>query len=227
MLLIIILITIGLSFGEYCIQVAANTDFEVLKGYYEHVKKFEHARIEKKGNIYLLRVGATNVRSELQTILPFIKRKFPDAYIKICDINEKYVVFPKPTREATRTPKQVAYATNDDVKELKKVVEDIRRELKEIKGKKGDSSLSLPQDWRNFLIVGIAIFALLFLFMLIMLILIFKNIRKANGDVMRVFLEMINALKILNLLNRGNIVRMENGKLMVWDEEERKWKVVK
>jgi len=53
------------------------------------------------------------------------------------------------------------------------------------------------------------------------------NIKKANGDVMRVFLEMINALKILNLLNKGNIVRMEKGRLMVWDEEERKWKVVK
>ncbi len=227
MLFLIILLVAGFSFAEYCIQVAANTNFEVLKGYYEHVKKFEHARIEKKGNIYLLRVGATNVRSELQAILPFIKRKFPDAYIKICDINEKYVVFPKPKKETTRTPEQVVHSTNDDVKELKKAVEDIRRELKEIKVKKDSANFSIPQDWKNFLIAGTVIFASLFLFMFIMLFLIFRNIKKANGDVMRVFLEMINALKILNLLNRGNIVRMEDGKLMVWDEEEKKWKVVK
>ncbi len=227
MLFLIILLVASFSFAEYCIQVAANKNFEVLKGYYEHVKKFEYARIEKKGDIYLLRVGATNVRSELQAILPFIKRKFPDAYIKICDINEKYVVFPKPKREAQDAPKQVAYVTNDDVKELKKAVEDIRRELKEIKVKKDSANFSLPQDWKNFLIAGAVIFASLFLLMFIILILIFRNIKKANGDVMRVFLEMINALKILNLLNRGNIVRMEDGKLMVWDEEEKKWKVVK
>ncbi len=227
MLFLIILFVTGFSFGEYCIQVAANTDFEVLKRYYEYVKKFEHARIEKKGNIYLLRVGATNVRSELQAILPFIKRRFPDAYIKICDINEKYVVFPKPKNEQPVITKQVAYATNDDVKELKKMVEDIRRELKEINVKKDASSFSLPQDWKNLIIAGIVIFSSVLLFMFIILILILRNIKKANGDVMRVFLEMINALKILNLLNRGNILRMEDGKLMVWDEEEKKWKVVK
>ncbi len=227
MLFLIILLVAGFSFGEYCIQVAANTDFEVLKRYYEYVKKFEHARIEKKGNIYLLRVGATNVRSELQAILPFIKRRFPDAYIKICDINEKYVVFPKPKNELPAIPKQVAYATNDDVKELKRIVEDIRKELKEMKVKKDASSFSLPQDWKNFLIAGVVIFSSVLLFMFIMLIIILRNIKKANGDVMRVFLEMINALKILNLLNKGNILRMEDGKLMVWDEEEKKWKVVK
>jgi len=47
MFLLLIFITFGLSFAEYCIQVAANKDFDVLKKYYEYVKKFEHARIEK------------------------------------------------------------------------------------------------------------------------------------------------------------------------------------
>ncbi len=238
MLILLFLLFAGTVFAEYCIQVAANPDFDVVKGYYEHVKKFEKARIEKKGNVYLLRVGATNIRSDLQAILPFIKRRFPDAYIKICEINDEYVVYPRQdvnisesviSGDEPRTSNPVSY--KEDINQIKKNIEFIKDKIEKMGAKEGVLGMGSTADTddflRNFIIItGIIAFSLM-LIMFILLVIILKNIKKSNGDVMRVFLEMINALKILNLLNNGYVLRMEGGKLLVWDEKERKWKEVK
>ncbi len=239
MLILLILFSVSIVFAEYCIQVAANPNFEVIKKYYEHVKKFENARIEKKGNIYLLRVGATNIRSELQAILPFIKRKFPDAYIKICEINDKYVVYPKKETDIIEKPGTVKEVTSNinfasyekEIAQIKETVNLIKEKIESMNLENSKEmqyvEISPSEFLKNFIIItGAVVFTLLF-FMFVLLIIILRSIKKSNGDVMKVFLEMINALKILNLLNNGHVLKMEGGKLLVWDEKERKWKEVK
>ena len=238
MLVLLVFLLSVVAFGEYCIQVAANPDFEVIKGYYDYVKKFEKARIEKKGNVYILRVGATNIRSELQAILPFIKRKFPDAYIKICEINEKYVVYPKTESSAYMEASKIGMksanenlGSSEDIMQIRKTVEYIKNKIDDLNGKEtsvlNSGGGKVDKFLRNFILIS-GVIVLFFMFLtFILLIIVLKNIRKTNGDVMKVFLEMINALKILNLLNNGYVLKMDKGKLFFWDEQERKWKEVK
>ena len=77
-----------------CIQVSTSKvlKFEIPK--YEKLKNYPLARIEKIGSFYVLRVGGFKEYSKAKELLQKVKKQFPDAFIRRCDIIPQRIVYP-------------------------------------------------------------------------------------------------------------------------------------
>ncbi len=272
--LVILLLISAVSLGKefkYCIQAAAEKNFALIKAHYQRVKDFPEARIEKRGSVYLLRIGSEKRSRDLRVMLRKVRRKFPDAYIKRCEINPAYVVFPvseekpvqetqekqekketKLTQEQPETPKtekpkiqKPAGIKLDELPpEVKKQLveqltkmEEIRENLKEINAKieglkEGGVSVSIkdkplvPVHFEKFL-YSVAIFiGGMFLFTWILLAMIYRRVGANNMENAHLLNDLFRLIKLLNILRKGNMVKMENGKFLVYDKNTDKWKEV-
>ncbi len=272
---LLVLVSVSLSAPlKYCIQVATEKRLELIKNSYKKVKDFPEARIEKRQNLYLLRVGAEDRKENLYIMLRKIRRYFPDAFIKRCEIREDYVVYPK--KEAIATPvtekpesrkesgqiqivepapkeqkeqkieapekekpkkeekPPVDIELKDD-KEIKELLISIKNELsiirEELKKSKNSSkgitrSEETPAYFEKFL-YSVGIFTGgLFFFTWILLILLYRKIGASNVENANLLNDMFKLIKVLNLLNKGQIIKMENGKLLIYDRKNERWREV-
>jgi len=268
-LLVSFLVVLTATAGElkYCIQAAAEKNLETIKSYYERVKEFPEARIEKRGDLYLLRVGAEERKRNLSVMYRKVKNLFPDAYIKKCEIDEKYVVYPEPKKEKTKEVKEEATVSKitPDVKEgkiekeepaiqrikeveqvketkeidrsieeLKDQIESLKEDLEEVKEILREREDKAPVVIKSedpayfekfFYSVGIFIGGL-FLFTWILLILLYRKVGSTNFENTNLLNDMFKLIKVLNLLSKGKVVKMEGGKLMVYDPQKDKWSEV-
>ncbi len=240
---------------KYCIQVAAEKDLDILKSYFGKVKDYPEARIEKREKLYLLRVGAEDRKENLLIMFRKIKNLFPDAYIKKCEINKEYIVYPqqreenmtqgtrknKTLREAkdTKTAQVQKYEEiKNELKELKSILSDLKANIKhmqrEISNMKIKHSEREPTESEAILspylekfIYSAGIFVGgLFLFTWFLLILLYRKIGANNIENINLLNDMFKLIKVLNLLSRGFVIKMDNGKLMVYDKKNDRWKEV-
>ncbi len=222
---------------RFCVQVAAERDLERLKAYFHRVKDFPEARIEKRGDVFLLRVGAEEKREDLSLVYAKIRTMFRDAYIKKCEIDPAYVVFPeKSTPAPVQTAKTAPPAPSPDgkgVEELERTISSLREEIKELRkeieklGKEKEQSSSPPPFPVEKFALSAGIFiGGLFLFTWFLLILVYRRIGSNNVENANLLNDVLKLIKILNLLSRGNVVKMENGRLMVYDRKNDRWREV-
>ncbi len=233
-LLILTLLTVSLHAAQmkFCIQVAAEKDLERLKSYFDRVRDFPHARIEKRDGVYLLRVGAEEKRENLLLMFRKIKSRFRDAYIKKCEINPSYVVFPpaQPPRNGVKEEEEDAPGHIEalDVEKvilpLRKEVESLRREISDLRENLPSASEPLPLD--KFALSAGLLVGGLFLFTWFLLLLIYRKVNSSNVENASLLNDVLKLIKILNLLSRGNIIKMENGRLMVYDKKNDRWREV-
>lgn len=252
---------------KYCIQVAADRDLNRIKNYYERVKELPQARIERREDLYLLRVGAEERRRDLRIMHRKVRNLFPDAYIKKCEIDDKYVVYPEPKGKETEGIKEdttalgvtpdvkeekvekeksavqkveevkrvkVAEGIKPDIEELKARIDSLKEDLEEIKEilrEKKDKTPAVirgedPAYFEKFLYsVGIFIGGL-FLFTWILLILLYRKVGSTNFENTNLLNDMFKLIKVLNLLSKGKIVKMEGGKPIVYNPKEDRWNEV-
>lgn len=255
---VVTLLLITVSFPanlRYCIQVATDRNLEALKVSFQRVKDYPEARIENRENLYLLRVGAEDKKENLTVMLRNIRRYFPDAFIKKCEINESYVVYPQ--RSAIQKPpeltgqkdkeglreispqKQEPIKTGAETteptqgKETKELLIAIKNELSLLRKEVGELSKNpqkateeSPPYFEKFL-YSVGIFTGgLFFFTWVLLILIYRKVGASNVENTNLLNDMFNLIKVLNLLNKGQIIKMENGKLFVYDRKSEKWREV-
>jgi len=244
----LLVLTAGAGELRYCIQAATEKDFDTIKSYYRRVEEFPEARIEKRGNLYLLRVGAEEKRKNLMVMYRKVKNLFPDAYIKKCEIDEKYVVYPEtekkeevpapdkekpqPTEETKQIEKNAEI--KPIVEELKDEIETLKEDIEEIKNileeRKANTQAVVraedPAYFEKFLYsVGIFIGGLFF-FTWILLILLYRKVGSVNLENANLLNDMFRLIKVLNLLGKGKVIKMEGGKLMVYDPKTDKWNEV-
>ncbi len=242
---------------KYCIQVAADKELENLKKSYELIKDFPEARIEKREGLYLLRVGFENKPEDLSLMLRRVRKFFKDAYIKKCELNKELIVFPKKETKNTEIKEVSAdkKSLNGEIKSLILKVEGIEKQLKnlseEIKNinelkediknlsesiKKFKSEEASGKDEKNliikkenspviYILLGFTIILLLLNF--IFIVLLNKKVKRSIIENEAVLTEMLKLVKILNLLSKGYIVKMENGKIYVYDRKKDRWKEVR
>ncbi len=210
---------------KYCIQVAADKDINRISTFYERVKDFPHARVEYKEGIYLLRIGAEKEKENLKIILKKVKALFKDAYIKLCEINPENTVIPRKVIKTTYTLSQ----NNEELKEmivsLKKEINKLRMEINQIKKNK-NSNISNDLPLEKFAYSAGIFLGGLFIFTWILILLTYKKINASDVKNTSLLNDMLKLIKILNLLSKGNIVKMENGKLLIYDKNKEKWKEV-
>jgi len=233
-LLILTLLTVTLRATEmrFCIQVAAEKDLERLRSYFDRVRDFPQARIEKRDGVYLLRVGAEERREDLLLMLRKIKSRFRDAYIKKCEINPSYVVFPevRPPQKGGERGGETGVAnsrTSETEKmtlSLEREVKALRREISELRESLPSASDPLPLD--KFALSAGLLIGGLFLFTWFLLLLVYRKVTASNVENANLLSDVLKLIKILNLLSRGNIIKMENGKLMVYDRKNDRWREV-
>ncbi|WP_457600179.1 hypothetical protein [Hydrogenivirga sp.] len=275
-----LLVAFSLSFSaqlKYCIQVAAERQLEPIKVSFQKVKNLPKARIEKRDRFYLLRVGAEDRSRDLIPILRKVRKYFPDAFIKKCEIREDYVVYPKaeieekaqvqeaeetkaeekpksvqateikpepkeeevkkkPVKKKTaqkRKPKVIEIKDDKEIKELlisiRNELSIIRQEINSLK-KTGRSnpqeSEENPAYFEKFL-YSVGIFTGgLFFFTWILLILLYRKVGASNVENANLLNDMFKLIKVLNLLNKGQIIKMENGKLLIYDRKNERWREV-
>ncbi len=229
-LLILTLLTLNLHAAQmkFCIQVAAEKDLERLKSYFDRVRDFPHARIEKRDGVYLLRVGAEEKRENLLLMFRKIKSRFRDAYIKKCELNPSYVVFPPaqpPRSEEEEAPGHIeALDVEEVILPLRKEVEALRREISDLRENLPSASEPLPLD--KFALSAGLLVGGLFLFTWFLLLLVYRKVNSSNVENASLLNDVLKLIKILNLLSRGNIIKMENGRLMVYDKKNDRWREV-
>ncbi len=268
--LILLLLVSAVSLGKefkYCIQVAAEKNFALIKAHYQRVKDFPEARIEKRGGVYLLRIGAEKRSRDLRVMVRKVRRKFPDAYIKRCEINPAYVVYPaseeKPTQE-TQEPKQeedkpiqeqpeqkqteekpreeintsqinqlppkVRDQLIEQMTKMEEKLEEIKERMKDMENREVSVSIKdkplVPVHFEKFL-YSVAIFiGGMFLFTWILLAMIYRRVGANNMENAHLLNDLFRLIKLLNILRKGNMVKMENGKFLVYDKDTDKWKEV-
>ena len=221
----------SLSFSselKFCIQVAAGRNFERIKEYYEKVSKLTDARVEKRGQVYLLRIGSSDKRADLREILKKVKRDFRDAYIKKCEIDPSHIVLPAPAtekdREAPKEDQKDVEKREELVKEVSLQIEEVKARLEEI-GKKVDSLSTLnknldgldvffrianPSTLEKFLIsIGILIGGL-FLFTWILILWVYRRVAHSS--------------KVVDLVSKGYEVKGEGEKILYRKNAEEDWK---
>ncbi len=213
---------------KYCIQVAADKDFLRIKQYYEMVKELPYSRIEQRDSVFLLRVGAEDQKKNLVEIHKKIRRYFKDSYIKKCEISEEHVVYPRAEGkqiEPTKVHEQEKPAGTDpeikslkeDVSYIKKRVEELSSLNKNLEGLDVFFRIANPKTLEKFLIsIGILIGGL-FLFTWILIIWIYRRVSISRS-------EETKLNRIITLLKSGKAVRLEDGKLLIYDEETEDWK---
>ncbi len=260
-LLTLILILTFAVIGEpqnlkYCIQVAADKDFERVKTFYERIKDFPEARIENRDGVYLLRVGAEDDKKDLAVMLRRVKSYFPDAFVKKCEIRKDLVVFPKekvvkPDTEKSQNTKKVKQeeakpvqivkiqkeAENisqlkSTIKDLKEEVEKLREEISRLKKnlkdapRKDNTPTIKPADLEKFLF-SVGIFTTgMFLLTWILILLIYRKVGHTNIQNTNLLNDLLRLVKILHLLGKGETVKMENGKIYIYDKKSESWREV-
>ncbi|MDQ7083012.1 MAG: hypothetical protein Q9N34_08795 [Aquificota bacterium] len=228
---------------KYCIQVATEKELASIKPHYEKVKNMPKARIEKRENLYLLRVGAEERRKDLLPIYRDVKKMFKDAYIKKCEIDKSYIVFPK-EEEKTPEPEKVGSTEKEERKvyrieltEIKELLISIKNDLGLIridieklkdKNRKENQKADTPvPNYIEKLIYSAGILlGGLFLFTWILIFLLYRKVGENNIKNTNLLNDVFNLIKVLSLLSKGNVIKMERGKILVYDEKNDKWKEV-
>ncbi|GEM_PF-3546261 len=239
LLLSLLLTSLSLSAPlKYCIQVATEKELEAIKPYYEKVKDMPHARIEKRENLYLLRVGAEERKRDLLPIYRKIKRMFKDAYIKKCEIDKSYVVFPK--EEKAPEPQRAEKEDKIDrieLKEIKELLISIKNDLgllridiEKLKERKEEGSQKsdtiAPNYIEKFIYSAGILLGGLFLFTWILIFFLYRKVGENNIKNTNLLNDVFNLIKVLNLLSKGNVIKMERGKILIYDEKKDRWKEV-
>ena len=213
---------------KFCIQVAADRNFERIREYFNKVSGLTDARVERRGQVYLLRVGASDKKSDLADILKKIKKDFRDAYIKKCEIDPSFVVLPAPAtekgREAPKEDQKDVEKREDLVKEVALQIDEVKARLEDI-GKKVDSLSTLnknldgldvffrianPSTLEKFLVsIGILIGGL-FLFTWILILWVYRKVAHSS--------------RIVDLVSKGYEVKGEGEKILYRKNAEEDWK---
>jgi len=66
----------------------------------------------------------------------------------------------------------------------------------------------------------------LFLFTWLLLIALYRKIGASNVENANLLNDMFKLIKVLHLLNRGQIIKMENGKLLIYDRKNERWREI-
>ncbi|AAC07561.1 SPOR domain-containing protein [Aquifex aeolicus] len=137
LLLLLITISVARSENYYCVQVASSEKLEDLIPLFEKFKNMDNVRIEKIGGFYTLRIGFYLNKSDVLKILPEIKEKYRDAFVRVCEYDLSRVVFPKPEKvitleqqeieESKTTKENFLMLLEKNIEELKKLTEIIAR----------------------------------------------------------------------------------------------------
>ncbi len=227
----LLLFIISFSFPsdmKFCIQVAADRNFERIQEYYNKVSSLTDARVEKRGQVFLLRVGASDKKSDLGDILKKVKRDFKDAYIKKCEIDPSYVVLPASTAEkdgdAPKEKPKDEESREGLVKEVALQIDEVKAKLDDI-SKKVDSLSTLnknldgldvffrianPSTLEKFLVsIGILIGGL-FLFTWILILWVYRKVAHSS--------------RIVDLVSKGYEVKGEGEKILYRKSAEEDWK---
>ncbi len=222
-LLILFMLSISISSEEkYCIQVATYRSFELAKTDFERIKDFPGARIELRGDVYLLRVGAEERSRDLTLMLRKVRRFFPDAFVKKCEIDPSYVVYPEPKdTEVTEEASVRESELKESIEELRKEISMLRMEVASARTENNDTP-----DFEKFLFsVGIFLGGM-FLFTWFLIILVYRRIGSVSLHEAKLVNDLLSLIKVLSHLGKGHIVKMERGKIMVYDKEKDRWKEV-
>ena len=220
------------SVQKYCIQVATHRSLDPALEDFEKIKDFPEARIELREGVYLLRAGAEERARDLVLILRRVRRFFPDAFIKKCEINPAYVVHPKVEKaEIGPEPQDVQKEEEEEIVEPKpepenKEVEELKEEIKKLREEISalKSERVVPYKFEKFLFsVGLFVGGL-FLFTWFLIALLYRKVGVVNIKEAELMNDVFNLIKVLNLLARGYTVKMENGKIMVYDKDKDRWK---
>jgi hypothetical protein len=174
-----------------------------------------------------------------------VKRFFRDAYIKECEINPKYVIFPpseeiqeesKPATEpkvaglpSTENPPQIHPPEElekilEDLSYLREKVDSLSELNKNLEGLDVFFRIANPETLEKFLIsIGILIGGL-FLFTWILILWVYRKVGVSNIENVNLINDLFKLLKVLSLLNKGYTVKMNEGKILIYDEKEDRWK---
>ncbi len=254
MLLVALLLMISLLTGwgaplKYCVQVATDESLDRLKKLYTRVKDLPEARIEKRGKFFLLRVGAEERASDLRIILRQVRRFFPDAYIKKCEIRKDVVVWPPQGKTAVRTPKrtqteevspppvipdtEVLQRLEKKVTGLKDFLVDHHSKLAELTSevnklkeevKEQRKSLEVRVQIDKFAYSFVAVTLGFFVITWILIALLYKKVSQNSVENANLLRDLVTALKVLNLLSKGYTVKIERGRIMVYDPDKDSWR---
>jgi len=98
--ILVLMLTLGYIHAKstYCIQVTTLNSFNE-KNINTKVSKilnnYNSARVDKRGNYLILRVGEYNKYSQTLNDLSSIKQIYSDAYVRKCDYIESKTLYPK------------------------------------------------------------------------------------------------------------------------------------
>lgn len=222
LLLLLILIHPALSSEQkYCIQVATYKSLELAIKDYERVKEFPDARVEEREGVYLLRVGMEENSRNLKVMLLNLRKFFPDAFIKRCAEDPSYVVYPYDYK----SPKK-----ETDLSTLEEKVESLRKEVKNLSGsikrmeENGEKEGEVNLD--KYLVSAGILLGGLFLLTWVLIAFLYRKVETSALQNKELLGDILKATKILTLLSKGNILKMERGKLMVYDKKKDRWKEV-
>jgi len=66
----------------------------------------------------------------------------------------------------------------------------------------------------------------LFLFTWFLIMLLYRKVGSVSDKEAKLIDDLLSVIKVLNLLGKGHAVKMERGKLLVYDKKSEKWKEV-
>ncbi|AAC07366.1 SPOR domain-containing protein [Aquifex aeolicus] len=133
---ILLLLIIVFSFSKeayYCIQVLSSRDLSSAERAYRKLADYPHARIEKIGDYYTVRVGLWENKSKAKEYLSQVKSVYPGAFLRTCYYIEDRIVSinkgnVKKKVESFNGKELVLHGKNEKeliCKAVKKVFEDI------------------------------------------------------------------------------------------------------
>ena len=116
---------------------------------------------------------------------------------------------------------------------LEKKLEEILKDIGELKVQVAEVNL-LPEGSRKenpsfrerLLLLGIGAVLGLFLLTWIFMFLLYRRIGTMNLKNTSFINELFKFIKVMNLLSKGLVVKMEKGKILVYDESTKRWKEV-
>jgi len=107
---------------------------------------------------------------------------------------------------------------------LREEVKALREEVAELRKRNSPRSETVPLD--KFAYSAGILIGGLFLFTWFLILMVYRKVNQSNVENASLMSDVLRLIKILNLLSRGNVVKMENGKLMVYDRKSERWKEV-
>lgn len=201
MLPLLFFVLLSVSFGsEYCIRVTTGTDLEKIVEDYKKIKDIPDVRVEWEKGIYTLRVGGGKRAEDLKVMLAKVKKIFPHASVEECKKESQSI--PPPTV---------------DLSGIEKKLDGLKKSLEDMKRNEGNYSVE------ELALAGAGLVGALFLITWFFLLRLYRKVEISGLQNTSLLADIVKVTKVLTLLGKGYAVKIEEGKLMVFNKKEKRW----